>query len=122
MLINRSTFLRQLDSAYAPIQDMYIQLILQCFDSIVNPSCEIFKLSAASNRKELAGDGVEFIKASRNNSYVTVDITLQESIQAMFEQVGPVDALISTLGSAHFGPVAEMTPEQNQVAVDSKIF
>lgn len=71
--------------------------------------------------KELEGDGVEIIKASRNNSDVTVDITSQESIQAMFEQVGPVDALISTLGSAHFGPVAEMTPEQNQVAVDSKL-
>ena len=71
--------------------------------------------------KELEDDEVEIIRASRNNSDVTVDITSQESIQAMFEQVGPVDALISTLGSAHFGPVAEMTPEQNQVAVDSKL-
>lgn len=43
--------------------------------------------------KELEGDWIEIIKASRNNSDVTVDITSQESIKAMFEQVGPVDAL-----------------------------
>lgn len=48
--------------------------------------------------KELEGDWIEIIKASRNNSDVTVDITSQESIKAMFEQDGPVDAFISTTG------------------------
>lgn len=68
-----------------------------------------------------AVEGTEVIKASRSNSDVSVDITSRESIQTMFEQVGPVDAVVSTLGSAHFGPVSEMMPEQNQVAVDSKL-
>lgn len=71
--------------------------------------------------QELTADDVEIIKASRNNSDVEVDITSIESMKAMFEKVGKIDALVSTLGSAHFGLVEEMTPEQNQIAVNSKL-
>ncbi|WP_085991006.1 short chain dehydrogenase [Oceanobacillus senegalensis] len=70
---------------------------------------------------EMQGDNVEIITASRNNSDVKVDITSEESIKNMFEQVGKMDALVSTTGAAHFGPVAEMTTEQNLVAVNSKL-
>lgn len=71
--------------------------------------------------RELEADGVEVVKASRNNSSVKVDITSIESIKAMFKKVGKIDALVATLGSAHFGSVEEMTPEQNQIAVNSKL-
>ena len=71
--------------------------------------------------RELEAEDAEIVKASRSNSDVVVDITSTESIKAMFEQVGKIDALVSTLGSAHFGPVEEMTPEQNQIAVNSKL-
>lgn len=70
----------------------------------------------------LQGDhGVEIIRASRKNSDVSVDISSTESIIAMFEQVGKIDALVSTAGSTHFGLVEEMTPEQNQFTVNNKL-
>ena len=71
--------------------------------------------------QELEKDNVEIVKASRNNSDVQVDITSVESIKSMYEQVGQVDAVVSTAGAAYFGPVAEMTPEQNQISVNSKL-
>ncbi|MGC2880385.1 short chain dehydrogenase [Bacillus subtilis] len=70
--------------------------------------------------KELSND-VEIITASRTNSDVEVDITSPASISKMFEQVGQVDAVASAAGAAHFGYVKEMTPEQNQIAVNSKL-
>jgi NAD(P)-dependent dehydrogenase (short-subunit alcohol dehydrogenase family) len=70
---------------------------------------------------ELENSDTEVIKASRNNSEVKIDITSEESIKEMFDHVGKVDAVVSTLGSAHFGPVEDMTPEQNQIAVNSKL-
>lgn len=71
--------------------------------------------------KELKDDDVEIIGASRNSTEVKVDITSEESIKKMFEEVGEIDALISTTGAAHFGLVEEMTPDQNQIAVNSKL-
>jgi NAD(P)-dependent dehydrogenase (short-subunit alcohol dehydrogenase family) len=70
---------------------------------------------------ELQGEDVEVITASRSNSDVEVDITSQDSIKNMFEKLGKIDALVSTAGAAHFGLVEEMTPEQNLVAVNSKL-
>lgn len=69
--------------------------------------------------KEMITD-VEIISAARTNADVKVDITSTESIKEMFAEVGEIDALVCTAGAAHFGPVSEMTPEQNLVAVNSK--
>ncbi len=66
-------------------------------------------------------DEAEIITASRSNSDIEVDITSTDSIKQMFEKVGEVDGVVCTAGAAHFGPVAEMTPEQNLVAVNSKL-
>ncbi|MEN1968719.1 short chain dehydrogenase [Lentibacillus sp. N15] len=66
-------------------------------------------------------DDAEIIQASRSSSEVQVDMTSTESIKNMFESVGEIDALICTAGASHFGPVTEMTPEQNLVAVNSKL-
>lgn len=66
-------------------------------------------------------DDATVVKASRNSSEVKVDMTSIESIKNMFKQVGEVDALICTAGAAHFGYVPDMTPEDNQVAVESKL-
>ncbi|MFD1606960.1 short chain dehydrogenase [Oceanobacillus luteolus] len=71
--------------------------------------------------EELQGENVEIIKASRSNSDVSVDISSPESIRAMFDEVGQVDALVSAAGETHFGLVEEMTPEQNQRTVNSKL-
>jgi NADP-dependent 3-hydroxy acid dehydrogenase YdfG len=52
----------------------------------------------------------EIIRAGRNGLDVTVDITSVDSIKNMYKQIGKVDAVISTTGGAHFGPVSELTP------------
>src|SRR5699024_8982448 len=39
----------------------------------------------------------------------------------MFEQVGKVDAVISATGDAHFGPLEEITPELNEITIESKL-
>jgi NAD(P)-dependent dehydrogenase (short-subunit alcohol dehydrogenase family) len=69
---------------------------------------------------EMKGD-TEVIIASRSNSDIKVDITSTDSIKRMFEEVGEIDALVSTTGSAHFGPIEELTPELNSIAVNSKL-
>lgn len=63
----------------------------------------------------------EIIHAGRNGRDVTVDLTSVDSIKSMYQQVGKVDAVISATGSAHFGPVSTLTPELNEIAIDSKL-
>ncbi|KKO55405.1 short chain dehydrogenase [Paenibacillus sp. DMB20] len=70
--------------------------------------------------KEL-GKNHEIIRAGRNGIDVTVDITSIDSIKNMYEQVGKVDAVISATGGAHFGPVSELTPELNEIGIESKL-
>ncbi|WP_431801367.1 short chain dehydrogenase [Halobacillus andaensis] len=69
---------------------------------------------------EMSGEA-EIISAGRTNANLEVDITSTESIKNMFEEVGEIDALVCTAGAAAFESVSEMTPEQNLVAVNSKL-
>ncbi|MFD2569851.1 short chain dehydrogenase [Spirosoma soli] len=62
----------------------------------------------------------EVIRASRNGD-VTVDITSRASIEAMFTQVGPFDALVSATGGGHFGPLDTMTEEDFYKGIRSKL-
>jgi len=52
--------------------------------------------------QELSKDH-ELIRASRSGQDEQVDILDEASIQALFERVGPFDALISATGWVHFG-------------------
>ncbi len=63
----------------------------------------------------------EVIKAGRTSGDVTVDITSPESIKAMFEKVGPFDALVSTAGNAHFGLLKDMTAEDFKKGLHDKL-
>ena len=54
----------------------------------------------------------EVIKANRSSGDVQVDLEDVDSIRAMYDQVGKVDAVVSAVGHGHFGPVDEMTTEQ----------
>ncbi|HZY99702.1 MAG TPA: short chain dehydrogenase, partial [Candidatus Baltobacteraceae bacterium] len=44
-----------------------------------------------------------------------------QSIRTLFEQVGKVDAVVSTAGNVHFGPLLEMTPEQHGIGLSDKL-
>lgn len=62
----------------------------------------------------------EVIAASRSSS-VKVDVKDPASIKAMFEVVGKVDAVVFTAGKAHFGPLAEMTPDKMDIGIKDKL-
>ncbi|HLR80503.1 MAG TPA: short chain dehydrogenase [Bacillota bacterium] len=74
--------------------------------------------TAVRNRLEMDH---EIIQASRNGKDVSVDITSVHSIRNMFEQVGKVDAVISVAGGAEFASISDLTPELNEVGINSKL-
>ncbi|OYD07131.1 short chain dehydrogenase [Paludifilum halophilum] len=61
------------------------------------------------------------IGAGRNGSDVSVDITSVDSIKNMYAQIGNIDAVVSATGGAHFAPLPDLTPELNEVAIESKL-
>jgi len=71
-------------------------------------------------RKELESHH-EIITAGRNGADISVDITSPESIKNMYQIVGKVDAVISTAGNTFFGPLLELTPENNEISIESKL-
>ncbi|WP_102346098.1 short chain dehydrogenase [Bacillus sp. Marseille-P3661] len=63
----------------------------------------------------------EIIIASKSNGDYKVDITSVESIEQMYKDLHNIDAVISTTGAAHFGNFSELTPELNEIAINSKL-
>ena len=63
----------------------------------------------------------EVISANYKEGDVTVDLGSKSSVQTMLETVGKVDAIISTAGLAQFGPMAEQTDADYQLALDNKL-
>ncbi|WP_084076897.1 short chain dehydrogenase [Demequina sp. NBRC 110057] len=62
----------------------------------------------------------EVIVASRSTS-PAVDITDPPSIAALFEQVGTVDAVITTAGKVPFRPLADLTHEDFAAGIAGKV-
>lgn len=52
---------------------------------------------------------------------IKVDITNVKSIEEMYKIVGSFDALVSTTGQVHFGPLAEFTPAEYEIGLQSKL-
>lgn len=63
----------------------------------------------------------EVLTAGRTSGNVTVDVMDEASVEAMFKAAGALDAVVVTTGHGHFGPVAEMTPQQFRKGVDDKL-
>lgn len=63
----------------------------------------------------------EVIRAGRTGSDVKVDITSSESIEAMYQQIGSFDALISTAGPSFVGPWKNLTAETFRIGMDGKM-
>ncbi len=53
----------------------------------------------------------EVVQASHSRSPERVDITDADSIRALFDRVGPVDAVVSTSGNARCKPLAQLTDD-----------
>lgn len=63
----------------------------------------------------------EVIKAGRFRGEVQVDIADPESVQAMYQKIGKVDAVVSTAGDVHFGPLGSMTRDDFMVGLKQKV-
>jgi NAD(P)-dependent dehydrogenase (short-subunit alcohol dehydrogenase family) len=61
------------------------------------------------------------ISANYSAGDVQVDLSQPESIKAMFDKVGPVDAIISTAGLANFGAYKELTDADYTLAFNNKL-
>jgi NAD(P)-dependent dehydrogenase (short-subunit alcohol dehydrogenase family) len=67
------------------------------------------------------GDRHEIVRAGHKRGDIQVDITDPSSIEELYEKTGEFDALVSTTGDVHFGPLADFTQETLQVGLRSKL-
>ena len=63
----------------------------------------------------------EIIRVGSKSGDIQADITSRASIEKLYRQTGPFDALVCTAGSAHFGPLKSMTENEFRKGVDSKL-
>ncbi|MGB0910024.1 MAG: short chain dehydrogenase [Nitrospirales bacterium] len=67
------------------------------------------------------GSRHDIVKVGHRNGDETVDITSAESIQKLFQSIGKVDAVVSTTGSGHFGPLETLTEKEFAIGIESKL-
>ncbi|HGK7305276.1 MULTISPECIES: short chain dehydrogenase [Stenotrophomonas] len=67
------------------------------------------------------GQHHEILAAGRRSGALRVDLADDESVSALFAQTGPVDAVISTTGNVHFGPLQAMTAAQFNSGLQDKL-
>ncbi|HET6553845.1 MAG TPA: short chain dehydrogenase [Dyella sp.] len=65
--------------------------------------------------------GHELVRAGRNSGDLQVDLTDMASVERMYEAAGPLDAVVTTAGHVHFGPLADMTPAQFNLGLQDKL-
>jgi len=63
----------------------------------------------------------EVIRVGRTQGDEQVDITSQASVQALFEKIGPVDAIVSASGGLYFGPLATMKDSDFNQGLQDKL-
>lgn len=66
-------------------------------------------------------DGYEVVRVGRTRGEYQVDITDTDSVVALFEKIGRVNAIVSATGSLFFGPVAKMTAADFNVGLQDKL-
>jgi NAD(P)-dependent dehydrogenase (short-subunit alcohol dehydrogenase family) len=65
--------------------------------------------------------GNEVIKVGSKSGDIQVDINSPESLEIFFKKIGSFDALISTTGDGHFGPLIKMTDNEFRIGINSKL-
>jgi NAD(P)-dependent dehydrogenase (short-subunit alcohol dehydrogenase family) len=63
----------------------------------------------------------QVIRVGRTQGDLQVDITSQPSVEALFETVGRVDAIVSATGNLFFGPLASMTDRDFNQGLQDKL-
>ncbi len=67
------------------------------------------------------GSRHEIIKAGRSSGDVRVDITDRASVDDMYSKCGRVDAVVSTAGDVHFGPLDQYDEETFMLGLRHKV-
>lgn len=63
----------------------------------------------------------DLIKVGRTSGDIQTDMSDPESLAAMFKKVGPVDAVVSAAGDAHFALLEDHTTETIMVGIKQKV-
>ncbi|OUM04010.1 short chain dehydrogenase [Variovorax sp. JS1663] len=63
----------------------------------------------------------EVLGAGRSHGEHRVDITSDASVEALFEAVGPLDAIVSAAGNLFFGPLSAMRPADFNLGLQDKL-
>jgi NAD(P)-dependent dehydrogenase (short-subunit alcohol dehydrogenase family) len=63
----------------------------------------------------------EVIIASRKSGDVQVDISDSNSIRQMYQELGPLDAMVCIAGEAKWAPINEMSEEDYYIGLRSKL-
>ena len=63
----------------------------------------------------------DVITVGRTSGTHRADFSQPGAVAKLFEAVGKVDAIVSTAGNLHFGPLAEMTAEQFNLGLQDKL-
>lgn len=67
------------------------------------------------------GSRHDLIKVGRKSGDIHADIADRASLEAMYARTGPVDAVICTAGTVHFGPLGDFTHEQFMLGLENKV-
>ncbi|REH78099.1 short chain dehydrogenase [Staphylococcus felis] len=71
--------------------------------------------------EKLESNGHETIKIGSKTGDYQLDITSPKEIEEMYKNIPNIDAVVSVTGGATFKALNEMSIEENQVAVQSKL-
>lgn len=63
----------------------------------------------------------QVITASRSDPLHSVDLGNDDSVTALLQAVGPLDAIVATTGSVHFGPLTKMSTAQFAQGLHDKL-
>lgn len=67
------------------------------------------------------GQRHDIIRVGRSSGDLQADIADPDSIRQLFARTGAFDALVSTAGNVHFGPLEQFTAEQFNVGLRDKL-
>jgi NAD(P)-dependent dehydrogenase (short-subunit alcohol dehydrogenase family) len=70
---------------------------------------------------EQLGRRHEIVAVGSSSGQYQADIADIAQVRAVFEKIGKVDAVVVAAGKLAFAPLAEFTPEQFRVGLDSKL-
>lgn len=63
----------------------------------------------------------EIVAASRKRAALKVDLASPDSIRALFDAAGPVDAVVCSAGDARFNALSKLTAEDFQFCLENKL-